>query len=432
MTNSVPPLAFLGLAERAAVVRQGKTNVHQTNLIGLKQIVLSNLFPVPQTGAHLVLALYMGAHDAEFDIVFRRSDGFEAAVIQMRLEAYSAPPSLDDLVLKGSGQTLQLPPEGWSLVTIPAPGALLIPTPGDYAVLLRRKSADTGDQVIGHVQFVLVEAEPLTPERIAAIRSDPAATKAIRLELLCSICSDSIRAYTGLERIPSSEDEGFIWYQNLPDRFTCSCGTQNFDLTTYKRNLHGLLGSKPEVSGGIGFVPLYERGALASVQSSFEHLLDKTAPEETFQKFIEENPVLLHQFSPERLFFKAPVLSSYKTDFAVLTPKRELVLIELERPNTKLLKKDGGVHSELQHAFDQVRDWLHLADEHRVAVLDNIGVDRILVGSVRGVVIAGRDKGYSTDHLRKLKGADFGRSTFMTYDDLLGGLAALVRNIEQL
>jgi hypothetical protein len=147
---------------------------------------------------------------------------------------------------------------------------------------------------------------------------------------------------------------------------------------------------------------------------------------------LEENPVFLHQFSPEHIFFKAPILTAHKTDFAILSPQRELLLIELERPNTKILKKDGGVHSELQHAFDQTRDWLHLADEQRVVVLDCIGIERKYVGAVRAVAIAGRDAGYDPEYLRKLKGADFGRTRFMTYDDLLAGLDALIRTVEHM
>lgn len=40
------------------------------------------------------------------------------------------------------------------------------------------------------------------------------------------------------------------------------------------------------------------------------------------------------------------------------------------------MKKDGGVAAPLSHAFDQVRDWLHTVDEHRLAVLDSLKIDR--------------------------------------------------------
>jgi hypothetical protein len=166
------------------------------------------------------------------------------------------------------------------------------------------------------------------------------------------------------------------------------------------------------------------------MRTNFRALLEQEAREEVLQTFIEENPVLLHQFSPQELWFKAPVLTSFKTDFAVLSHSAELLLIEIEKPQTHLLKRDGGVHSELQHAFDQVRDWLHLADEHRQAFVSCIGAEPKEVGAVKGVIIAGRDTGYNPDHLRKLKGADFGRIKFMTYDDLSAALDALLRALD--
>ena len=52
------------------------------------------------------------------------------------------------------------------------------------------------------------------------------------------------------------------------------------------------------------------------------------------------------------------------------------------------------------------------------------------VGAVRGMIIAGRDVGYDPDHLRKLKGADFGRVKFMTYDDLSAAFDALLRALD--
>jgi hypothetical protein len=96
------------------------------------------------------------------------------------------------------------------------------------------------------------------------------------------------------------------------------------------------------------------------------------------------------------------------------------------------MKKKGGIAAPLSHAFDQVRGWLHVVDEHRLAVLDSLKIERELVSVVRGVVIAGRDIGYDAQHLRKLKGADWGRITFLTYDDLLFALDALIRKMTNL
>jgi hypothetical protein len=48
------------------------------------------------------------------------------------------------------------------------------------------------------------------------------------------------------------------------------------------------------------------------------------------------------------------------------------------------------------------------------------------------VVIAGRDSGYDAEHLRKLKGRDWGKVSFLTYDDMLFSVDALIRKMEVL
>lgn len=139
---------------------------------------------------------------------------------------------------------------------------------------------------------------------------------------------------------------------------------------------------------------------------------------------------MLHQFPAEKLFYKPQILTHFKADFAVLTSQKELILIEIENTQTRLLKKDGDAAAPLSHSIDQVRNWLHVLDEHRRAATESLGIDRI--SSVRGVVIAGRDAHYNSEHLRRLKGFDLGRITILTFDDLAFNLCALAERIGKL
>jgi len=116
----------------------------------------------------------------------------------------------------------------------------------------------------------------------------------------------------------------------------------------------------------------------------------------------------------------------------VLSPQRELILIEIETPDTRLLKKDGDQAAPLTHAIDQVQRWLQVMDEHRVAALASMKIDAQMVGNIRGVVIAGRDRKNDKDHLRRLKGMLSGRISFLTFDDLAASLAALVEQMRRL
>ena len=88
--------------------------------------------------------------------------------------------------------------------------------------------------------------------------------------------------------------------------------------------------------------------------------------------------------------------------------------------------------SELSHAIDQVEDWLRTADDHRVAFLSELSIDPSSVSLVRGVVIAGRDRGQDAKHLRALRGRDRGKVWFRTFDDLLFSVEALARDMGKL
>jgi hypothetical protein len=236
--------------------------------------------------------------------------------------------------------------------------------------------------------------------------------------------------YAALDRSSALEAEGYIWYTDLPDNFRCSCGKTEVDLRITRKNLFGYLGEIISTDGQmINYVPLYEKTTLENIRSEFLHLLNINPKEEVVQKFLEANPILLRQFPAERVLFKPPILTRYIADFAILSPQRELILIEIEPPNTNLLRKNGDHAAPLTHAVNQVQNWLQVATDHRNAFLSELKIDMGSVGTIRGVVIAGRDKGYDVSHLRQLKSVFSGNILVLTYDDLLGSLVSLIEQI---
>jgi hypothetical protein len=199
-----------------------------------------------------------------------------------------------------------------------------------------------------------------------------------------------------------------------------------------KRNFFALLYHPVSVSGEISYAPLYEKSALESLRADFINLINADRSEESFQEFIAKNPILLHQFAAEKLLSKPPILTRFKADFGVVTSNEELVLIEIERPSTCLLKQDGEQHSELTHAVEQINQWLHVIEDHRRAVLEEMRIAPEKVNKIRGVIIAGRDAGNDANHLRRLKGLYRDRVTLLTYDDLTASLAVLAQRIGSL
>ena len=330
--------------------------------------------------------------------------------------------------VQGERSVVIVPEKGWGIFCVPIDSSdILIQRPGNY-FLIRDRGGDV--LTVGQFGYFVVDPPILTPERIAAVKSDPTAVKSVRMDLSCKKCSSRYGLYAALEQSKKLEGEGYIHYSAVPDEFLCSCGSTRIDLRILRANLHGLLGTTRRTSSNLNFVPLYERSSLESIRSEFTRLLNSKSSEEMLQKYIETYPILLQQFPAERIFFKPQVLNFFVADFGIVTPQKELILIEIEKASTRLLKKDGGVASDLTHAFDQVRDWLHTFDEHRLAALEAMGIDRDSVAIIRGVVIAGRDIGCDAHHLRKLKGTDMGRITFLTYDDLIFALDSLIRGIE--
>jgi hypothetical protein len=205
-------------------------------------------------------------------------------------------------------------------------------------VVLTRNNSNV---TIGCLTFGVIQSLPLTEDRINAIKSNPLAIKMANFVIKCNICNDEIKAYVGLDRSVNLETEGYIWYKELPDLFVCRCGKSNADLRIAKDNMPALLDNIVLDRDRISLTKMYETEVLENICSRFSDLLNRNPPEERVQEFIEGNPILLQHLSPVRMFYKSPILSKYNTDIVILNQKKELLLIELERPGIQLLKKTG-------------------------------------------------------------------------------------------
>jgi Domain of unknown function (DUF4263) len=345
-------VAFLGVAERSAVVRDGMLESVKWNIIGLKHILTFNFSPMNISGAHFVFA-FRHLQETQLRLNIRSECGDEVG--WLNIGATLIPTSPAPITATRQHVTGYQPPEGWSVIAFPLTQTpITLARPGRYFV------PDSSHETVGEFWANLVEPPPLTAERIAAIKSDPRAMKAVRVTLSCNKCHEECRTYAGLERNDDLEGEGFAWYTDLSEQFRCHCGATILDLTSMRRSLYVPLGNfAPIVTEPTDYVPLYEATSLDNVKIEFGRLLDSHQREEVLQKFIEDNPILLRQFPAEQILFKPPILTFYNADFAVLSPQRDLILIEIETPYTRLLKKDGDQAAPLTHAIDQVQRWLH-------------------------------------------------------------------------
>lgn len=432
-TSKANDIVFLGFCERAAYVSIANTYISKWNILGLKDIILTYIFPFNISGLSVGFAFRSTISKTEqhFNLTDENGSEFGTLTInfhEMRNEISGA--SEAESALRQNGPPIRALKHGWMIIFCPLKGIdIIISKPGTYYINLL---SPEGPEIVGEILFGVANPPPLTPERISAIKSDPGATKQACIELGCRKCPAKYRVYASLERSGDIETKGWQWYESIPDNFECECGSAKIDLTIIRKNLHGFSGHRVEETAQLNFIPLYEKSSLERIRRDFLRLINSNPKEELIQQFINEYPILLHQFPSEKLFSKPPILTFFSADFGIVTSQKELILIELEKTTTRLIKKDGGIAAQLSHGFDQVRDWLHATDEHRLAVLDSLKIERGMVSSVRGVVIAGRDIGYDANHMRRFKGTDWGRINFLTYDDLLFSLSALIRGMDKL
>lgn len=390
---------------RAQAIQEAATPFMKWNVIGLKQTLLSFICPFSLASLKWAIALRFGA-ERNLQLTIKAEDGETVGTEGVGLVA--SPEELSPAATTAHATTdgtfvrsMFVDPSAWTvlLFDVNSEPPMLITRPGHYSVW--KHQADGDEIKVGSFNALLLNAIPLDANRIAAIRSDPTAAKSVRIELGCKKCSSKLRAFASLDK--KAEEEGYVWHEDIPDHFDCACGSTHIDVRTIKYNFHGLFGHPISgMSSLVSISPLYEQSMLLEIRRLFVQLLDRNPPEEEIQKFIQDNPVLLHQFPAERLFFKPAILTFFKADFAVLTPQKELILIEIETTKTRLMNKSGDAAQPLSHSIDQVRNWLHVADEHRLAVLAALGIDQ--VSSISGVVIAGRDGSYDREHLRRLEG----------------------------
>lgn len=419
----VPRLAFLGWCDGFARVENPLTHLLQTNLLGLSEIRISHIYPLSLKGMIAVLAFYRLEVGEQFEMVFRGSAGTPAFAIQAKIDSAQQTDLLRDETTEVSPGAFM---PGWFLHGARIDSDIVVNEPGQYDVF--HKTSD-GEIYLGKVFFFHAPAQPLTPEEIAALRSDPFALKQVRVAYSCGNCKKGLRAYVGFERNADLETEGWIWAEMLPEEFVCDCQKFKIKLVYLRTGLQGLLRRRMEpVSSAIGSVRLYETTALEQKCRDFKRLLEKDGKEERLQKFLESNPIFFSRFNPKKLMFKKPVLSKFFVDFAVLNERRELLLIEIENASTRLLKKDGGVRAELQHAVDQVRLWKQEFEDHRAAALSCLDIKLEDVVKVKGIVVAGRTPKNDLE-ARLLRTVAWPDVEFYTFDDLISGAVEIIRHV---
>jgi Domain of unknown function (DUF4263) len=430
-SQTTPRFAYLGFCDRAETITKGHHAFWHDNVIGLARSRVFHFLPVNLRDQKIVTAVFQPRSGDRFRILFRCSAAQKEFEIVFEISGISAS-TRPDASKPAEHAEVDTTFDGWVFQVNRVDFDVFVFEAGIYKVYL---SEGESEVCLGEVSITGLGLPPFTQDDIAAIRSNPFGKKLVRVEFKCKICHEALRAYAGLERSASLEADGWIWNLDITsDRFRCNCGTNDFSLAPIKNGLHGLLrenfGTQRDSSTSSIFnsVRLYEDSALQEHCRQFQELIESDPPEEKVQKFLENHEIFFSVFVPQKLMVKSPVLTKYFVDFAILNERKELLLIEIERPGLRLLRADGVITAELQHAFSQVQDWFRIFDDHRAAALDAWQLRLDDVANVRGVVIAGRTPINEVED-RRLRSHSLSEIDLYTYDDLLRGVAAVIRHV---
>ncbi len=303
-----------------------------------------------------------------------------------------------------------------------------ISRPGIYKL---KSIYDGISEDIGQMQFHYEKSPSLTADQFAAIESDPNSAKYIRIVLGCKFCDSKLHVYTGIRRSSGIEKDGGIWHTDAPDFFKCKCEKTIYSLEYIKESMHWMLTKDFNSNlSHLSYVRRYGHAEVSRVVNGLMSLLSSESYEEPFQKYIENNPILLSRFHAKRLFVKPNIIGKFVTDFVIVDSLNRLIFIELERPSMKLFKKDGHPTADLMHAYGQVNDWLYEYSKYSGAILDQLKLRQNEVVAVKGAVIAGRGSSVSHNVLqRHLSNPPYQNVDFMTIDDLGTSLMAISQKL---
>lgn len=312
------------------------------------------------------------------------------------------------------------PTQQYHLISVPGPRlTLLEPTVVTVIVSVQGKQS-----LLGDIQCRVVQPPPLLEDERRALQSRPDAAGSYAFVLQCSRCQSGLRAYAMLDEssalpadpVPMGIDRYRL--SDTPDQWRCKCGNIDVPLQSLRLGMHDLfrrVEADPTTNGSeLSFRRLYERGELRRLFVSYQNLIHSNPKEEDVQQFLEAHPLLWSFLSPKRIIEKPPILSRKKADFGIVTSRKILYLVEIEKPQTAVWTKSGGMSSEVQKGIDQIKDWAVVVGDHRLALLSELGLSPTDIHDIRYLLVAGLLADTSPDGIIRMK-----RNPVMTNSDFL-------------
>jgi len=157
---------------------------------------------------------------------------------------------------------------------------------------------------------------------------------------------------------------------------------------------------------------------LKEISSNFEALLNDAEKEEDLQKFLKENPMVLHPTA--EVIPKKKLGEDFITDFVLVTPSDQgatYTLVEIEKSSHPVLVKDNSLSSQTNHAIKQTRDWDVWLEQNKAYLqnrLPGFETPKYMVVIGRGTTLDTTAKAYLRSYNRDWKNIEL-----LTFDDVL-------------
>lgn len=159
----------------------------------------------------------------------------------------------------------------------------------------------------------------------------------------------------------------------------------------------------------------------------FEQLINISAKEEVYQRFLASNPVLLDPLA-RRVIPKHQLGREFVTDFVVEKLTGEYVLVEIEKPSDSIFTRKSNFHSRFVHAYGQVLDFQEWSESNISYAQKHLPG----ITSPAGLLIIGRRQPLTDAQVRKLarfNTTHAGRVTVLCFDDVLDAGNRLYNNM---
>lgn len=293
---------------------------------------------------------------------------------------------------------------------------------------------------LGTFLCAFVQPPPLSDEERRAIASRPNAARRVTLSLECQQCRTRADYYLDLSPLDPPRTVapiGALSLADAPASWSCRCGAITMDLAYLKTGLHDAFrwGKRPSLatSSELRFLPLYEAGRVENILAEYERLIEIATDEETVQQYFERHPILWAFLSPVKILYKPPVLTKKRADFGIVSAQKILYLVELEKPRTRLVNRDGSISQEIQRGAEQIRDWQLIVGNDRRTFLSELGIKEEEVQEIHYLLVGGLARRTNIVGLTKLRRSPLAPNTaFYSFDELglfLHSLATELRSL---